>query len=300
MTYDVAIVGGGPGGLQAALTLGRARRRAVVLDAGPRRNALATHMHNFVSRDGIPPPEFRRIAREQLAEYDSIELRDVGAESIAGSRGAFGVRVGSGTIAARRVLLCTGMIDELPAIDGFGELWGHSIYQCPYCHGWEVRGRRWGYLLLPSALAHFVPFALQTRAWTTDVTVFTGGLAIPDDARTQLAAGGLRVEIAPVARLAGRAHQLESVVLADGTDVPCDALFAHPAQRHVDLVRELGVALDDDGYVKVDPMKRETSIPGIYAAGDLTTRGQAAIYAAAGGMQAAAAINVDLAMSGGR
>jgi thioredoxin reductase len=297
--FDTIIVGGGPGGLQAALTLGRARRRVLVCDAGPRRNAAATHVHNFVTRDGTPPDEFRRIAREQLAAYPEVRFADEAVEAISGSRGAFRVQLASGTVDARRIVLATGMIDEPLPIEGFRELWGRSICQCPYCHGWEARDRRWGYLALPANAAHVGPFARMLRAWTDELTVFTdGAVDVGGDVGTLLRAAGIRVETGAIVRFVGGSGGLEAVELAGGVVVPCEVMFAHPPQRQVTLVRELGLALDPEGFVAVDPMRRETSIPGIYASGDLTTRGQAAVLAAATGMQAAAAINVDLAMEG--
>ncbi|MBL9014797.1 MAG: NAD(P)/FAD-dependent oxidoreductase [Myxococcales bacterium] len=299
--FDVVIVGGGPGGLQAALTLGRARRRVLLCDSGPRRNSLAVEVHNFVTRDGTPPDDFRAIARAQLADYPSVEIADARVESITGARGAFEVHAGARTVTARRILLATGMVDELLPIDGFRELWGHAIFQCPYCHGWEVRDQRWGFLALPHGAAHLLPFALLIRAWSQAVTVFTGGAVEVDAAaRDKLAAAGVRLETAPVARLAREDQRLVAVELAGGAAVPCDVLFAQPPQRQLELVRALGLALDDEGFVAIDPMKRETSVPGIYAAGDLTTRSQAAVLAAAAGMQAAAALNVDLALDAAR
>ena len=295
--YDVVIVGGGPGGLAGALALGRARKRVLLCDAGPRRNAAATHLHNFVTRDGTPPDEFRAIGRDQLARYPNATVRDVGVDAIAGSRGAFRVGLtGGASVDARRVLLCTGMVDELLTIDGFRELWGHAIFQCPYCHGWEARDQPWGYLVVTATAGHLVPFAIQARSWTSEVTVFTNGAAIVDDARAQLEAAGIRIATPPISRLVGEHGRLEAVALGDGTTMACSALFAHPPQHQVALVRQLGVAVDDDGYVKTDPMTRETSVRGIYAAGDLTSRMQGAIMAAAASAQAAAMINLELSL----
>ena len=297
MPFDVVIAGGGPAGLSAALALGRARKRVLVCDGGPRRNAAAEQIQNFVTRDGTPPDAFRRIGREQLARYPNVTVRDVAVSSIGGSRGAFAVELPTERVEARRILLCTGMVDEMLPIPGFRELWGHSIIQCPYCHGWEVQDRRWGILALPGSVSHLAPFAMQARGWTEDVVVFQAeGTELTGEPRAQLEAAGIRSEDAPVRRLVGREGRLEAVELADGSAAPCDVLFAHPPQRQVGLVRELGVELDDDGYVRVDPMRRETSVPGIYAAGDLITRMQAAILGAAAGMHAAAMINLDLAM----
>jgi thioredoxin reductase len=295
MPYDVVIVGGGPGGLSAALALGRARKRVLLCDSGPRRNAAAEQVHNFVTRDGTPPDEFRKIGRQQLASYPNVEVRDELVASVSGARGAFQVALPGETVTARRVLLCTGMVDELLPLEGFRELWGHAIFQCPYCHGWEVRDRRWGYLARAGDPGHILAFSLMLRGWTQHVVVFTSGaLDLAQAAREQLTAAGIQLETAPVARLVAREQHLQAVELADGRAVPCDALFTHPAQHQVELIRALGVALDEDGYVRVDPMTRETSLSGVYAAGDLTTRMQSAIIAAAAGMQAAATINLEL------
>lgn len=296
MLYDVVIVGGGPGGLAAALALGRARKRVLLCDSGPRRNAAAEYIHNFITRDGTPPEEFRRIGREQLATYPNVVARDVRVDSITGVRGAFDVHLASGVVRTRRVLLCTGMIDELPPLEGLSNLWGHAIFQCPYCHGWEVQDTAWGYLIGAGDAAKMVPFALLLRGWSNDLVVFTNGaLDISADSYAQLRAAGIRIETAAVKRLIARENQLAAVELANGVTVPRDFLFTHPAQRQVDLIYALGVALDDRGYVQVDAMKCETSIPGIYAAGDLTTPGQAAIFSAANGMRAVSMINFDLA-----
>ena len=298
--YDVVIVGGGPGGLSAALALGRARKRVLLCDSGPRRNAAAEQIHNFVTRDGTPPDEFRHVGRQQLAIYPTVEIKEVRVESISGKRGAFQAALTSGTVEARRVLLCTGMVDEMLPIDGFRALWGRAIFQCPYCHGWEIRDRRWGYLARAADASHLLPFALLVRGWTRDVVVFVDSVFdVPAETRARLDTAGIRLESVPVARLIARDHRLEAVALADGTTVPCEELFVHPPQRQVDLVRAVGIALDENGFVRVDPMQRETSIPGIYAAGDLTTRMQAAIQAAAAGNQAASMINIDLAMDPG-
>jgi len=297
MVYDVVIVGGGPAGLSAALALGRARKQVLLCDAGPRRNAAAVHLYNFVSRDGTPPAEFRQVSREQLFAYPNVKLRDVSVKSISGSRGDFHVELDSTAVGARRILLATGMIDEMLPIAGFTELWGQAIFQCPYCHGWEAQDRTWGYLARPDHQGHFLLFAQQLRAWTRDVVLFMNGVVhLPEETRQTLAGAGVRVETGRVARLCAEKNQLVGVELDDGAVVPCSVLFAHPPQRQIALVQDLGVELDDDGYVRVDPAKRETSIPGIYAAGDLTTRVQGALLAAASGTQAAVFLNLELTM----
>lgn len=297
MIYDVLIIGGGPAGLSAALTLGRACKRVLLCDAGPRRNAAAQQVHNFVTRDGTPPDEFRSIARKQLRNYPRVELRDLAIESIIGSKGDFRITAGKETFSARRVLLCTGMRDEMLPVEGFRELWGQAIFQCPYCHGWEVRERPWGYLARPEHMNHFLPFTLQLRAWTETVTLFTNGeFEVPEEAHAQLQAAGVRVETGPISRLVHREAQLEAIELTGQRRVPCEVLYVHPPQTQVPLISALGLTLDEQGFVQVDPMKRETSVPGILAAGDLTTRMQAAIAAAASGMQAASMLNLELTL----
>lgn len=292
MPYDVVIAGGGPAGLSAALALGRARKSVLLCDAGARRNATAEQIHTFVTRDGTPPGEFRAVGRQQLAAYPSVEVRDEGVVSVRGARGAFQVALESGPVEARRVLLCTGLVDELLPLQGFRELWGRSIFQCPYCHGWEVQDQSWGYLARNTEALHF-PIVL--RGWTRDVTVFTSGaFDVPAEVRDRFTSAGIRIETREVARLVSRGDRLASVMLTDGTELPCDVLFAHPPQRHVDLVRALDLSLDEGGFVRVHAPTCETSISGIYAAGDLMTRMQGAILAAAYGMQAAAALNYEL------
>lgn len=298
MTYDAVIVGGGPAGLSAALALGRARKRVLLCDAGPRRNAAAERIHNVVTRDGTPPDEFRRIGREQLAAYPAVEVRDVLVDAITGEKDAFRLAIGPDDVDARRVVLCTGMIDEALPLEGFRDLWGRSLFQCPYCHGWEAQDRAWGVLTLPQHAAHILPFALQLRGWTRDVMVFTGGaVELSADVRAGLQAGGVLIESAPIARLVGADGYLVAVELAGGRRVPRDVLFVHPPQRQVPLIQALRLELDEQGFVRTDPMTRETSRPGIYAAGDLTSRMQAAIVAAGAGMQAAAMLNLELTMA---
>jgi thioredoxin reductase len=288
MLYDVVIVGGGPAGLSAALALGRARKRVLLCDAGPRRNATAEHMYNFVTRDGAVPTEFRRIGREQLARYENVEVRDVGVDEIGGVKGAFEVRLAEGNVRARRILLATGMIDELPGIDGFSALWGKSIFQCPYCHGWEVQGRRFGVI---AANPETLEFALLVRGWSGHVVGLTDGkFAIPAELRTALTRAGVALDERPIARLAGGDQPL-AVHFVAGPPLQLDALFARPPQRQVPIVQSLGLALDPAGYVQIDELRRETSRAGIYAGGDLITPVQGAVIAAAAGMLTAAKLN---------
>jgi len=302
MTYDVVIAGGGPAGLAAALTLGRSRKRVLLCDAGPRRNAAAVHMHNFVTRDGITPAEFRRIGRQQLEPYASVETREARIEDVRGTRGSFDVRLSTGSIKARRILLCTGMVDELPEIEGLGSLWGKSIFICPYCHAWEVQNRRFAYL---ATSQEKLDFALLLRGWTSDVIVLTHGrLIVPEDARARLKAGGVRVDDRPIARLvpSNDGLEMDRIEFTDGSSLERDVLFLHPPQHQIEIVTALGLALDAAGYVQLDPVTSETSVPGVYAAGDLLAPMQGALIAAASGTLTAGVLNhaltVELATEG--
>jgi thioredoxin reductase len=181
------------------------------------------------------------------------------------------------------------MVDEIPEIDGLRELWGTSVFQCPYCHGWEVQDQQFGYL---AATVEALAFPLLLRGWTTDVVALTDGkFAVSEEAAARLSAGAVRLEQRPIRRLVRSNDHLAAIEFADGDSLPCDVLFTHPRQRQVDLVRSLGLTLDDKGFVRVDETHGETSIPGIYAAGDLVTPAQGAIIAAASGTRTAALLN---------
>ena len=228
-------------------------------------------------------------------------MRDVAIEEIRGERGAFEVRLTARQEQARRVLLCTGMIDELPDLDGFTALWGTSIFQCPYCHGWEAQDRRFAYL---AEKVETLDFALLLRGWSGDVVALTDGrYDVPTPVRQRLESAGVPIDERRISRLSSKDGRLEHVEFVEGGPLRRDVLFAQPAQRQVDVVRSLALALDPAGLVQVDEMSRETSTPGIYAAGDLVMRPQGAILAAASGMLAAARLNqaltAELATSGG-
>jgi thioredoxin reductase len=301
--FDVVIVGGGPAGLSAALMLGRALKKVLLCDSGPPRNAAAEHVHGFLTRDGTPPGELRRIGREQLRPY-AVDVRGVRVQRIEPRASGFEVTLdGDEKVRTRRVLLATGLVDVLPDLPGYRELWGRSIFQCPYCHGWEVRGRPWGVLATsPMLLDH----AIFLTGWSPDMVAFTDGrFDVPSELRHRLDRAGVRLEERRIRRLipgsdegANGVH-LRAVELEDGTRVAREVLFAAPPQRQVELVQRLGLALDEQGFVLVNE-HRETSVPGIHAAGDLTTRLQGALVGAAAGVFAAAmmnhALNMELAL----
>lgn len=295
MIEDFLVVGGGPAGLAAALSIGRARRSTCLIDGGSPRNAAATHLHNFVTRDGTPPAEFRAAGRAQLARYPNVRLVDGLVHGITGEKDRFVAETSAGSVTCRRVLLTLGMIDLPLPIPGYAELWGTSIFQCPYCHGWEHGDEPFGVLATSLPLVDWSPFL---TSWSRDVIVFTGGaFEVPRETKTRLQAKGVALEERPVASLRGEGGKLAEIVLADDVRIARSVLFARPPQRQATLVTSLGLALDEGGYVALNERK-ETSVPGIYAAGDLSTQMQGAIMAAAGGVMAAAMATHELVLAG--
>jgi thioredoxin reductase len=284
-TYDVAIVGGGPAGLSAALVLGRAKRRVVVVDAGAPRNAPAAHMQGFLSRDGTSPAGLLQTARAEVRRYGVEIIEDRVVDATAG----FALRLASGrTVKARRVLLATGAVDDLPDVVGARERWGRDLLHCPYCHGWEVRDR-------PIGVLGSVQHAHLLRQWSDDVMLFTHTYAVTPGERATLDARGITVVDGSVERLVVTDDRLRAVKLADGRSVRRDALFIRPALRaHADGPEAaLGCELLAGGLVRVDPDGR-TSVPGVWAAGNAANPRAQVITAAGEGSAVAIAINTEL------
>ena len=287
--YDVVVAGGGAAGLSAALVLGRARRRVAVVDAGTPRNAPAAHMHGFLSRDGLPPAELLELARAEVRGY-GVEIVD---DRVLDVSPGFTLRLaGSRTLTARRLLVATGAVDELPEIPGARERWGRDFLHCPYCHGWEVRDEPIGVL---GVGAGSVEHALLLRQWSDDVVFFAHTEAVTDADRAALTARGIELVEGPVARLSVADDRLEAVELADGRAVPRAAVFIRPALHPRDdgLLESLGCELDEWGFARVDATGR-TSVGGVWAAGNVCNPRAQVITAAGEGSAAAIAINADL------
>jgi thioredoxin reductase len=286
---DVAIVGGGAAGLSAALVLGRARRRVVVIDAGAPRNAPAEHMQGFLSRDGMPPSELLRIARDEVRGY-GVEIVE---DFVIDAGPEFVLRLGSGrTIEARHVLLATGAVDQLPDIDGARERWGRDFLHCPYCHGWEVRDQPLGVLGTgPGSVDH----AQLLRQWSEDVTLFSHVLELSEDERSALAARGVAIVDGVVKRFVIVDDHLQAVELADGRTFPRAAIFIRPTLRPHEggLAAALGCELLEDGLLRVDAAG-QTSVPGVWAAGNAANAKAQVISAAGEGAAVAIAINTTL------
>jgi thioredoxin reductase len=290
--YDVVVIGGGAAGLSAALVLGRARRRVTVIDAGAPRNAPAEHMQGYLSRDGMPPRDLVAVGRAEVAGY-GVEVVDGKVDHLEPSSGTETVvhLAGGPALRARRVLVATGLRDELPDIPGLWKRWGKDVLHCPYCHGYEVRDQPIGVLgSQPGSVHH----ALLLGQWSNDVVFFPHTLELTPADREKLIARGVTLTEGRIKRLAMTDDRLHGVELATGQVVSRDAIFV--ATRMVpndELLRDLGCATGDNGWIAVDPTGR-TSHPGVWAVGNVTDQRAQVITAASAGSVAAIAINHDL------
>lgn len=289
--YDVAVVGGGAAGLSAALVLTRARRRVVVIDAGEPRNAPAAHMQGFLSRDGLRPAELLAIGRSEVAGYGGHLLDGVVVDAHALDEG-FELTLSDGrAVTARRVLVTTGLSDELPDLPGVRERWGKDLLHCPYCHGYEVRDQPLGVL---GGTAESVSHALLLRQWSDDVVFFSHGSSPTDVEREQLAARAIRVVEGPVRRLVVKDDRLTGVELEDGHVVRRSAVFVRPGLvPNGALLAALGCTVNEQGWGVTDATGL-TSIPGVWAAGNASNPRAQVVTAAGEGSAAAITINADL------
>ncbi|MFH8403447.1 NAD(P)/FAD-dependent oxidoreductase [Streptomyces sp. NPDC018019] len=306
--YDVVVIGGGAAGLAGALVLGRARREVLVVDAGRPRNAPAVASHSYLTRDGVPPAELLAAGRAEVAGYGGEVVADeaVAAEPV--GEGWFRVTLGSGkTVAARRLLVASGLVDELPGVPGLAERWGRDVLHCPYCHGYEVRDQAIGVLSTgPMAVRQ----ALLWRQWSDDVRLFLHtGPEPTDEQYEQLAARGVAVVDGEVSGLetAGRAgagdDRMSGVRLADGSVVPCQALVVAPRfDVRSKVIESLGLVVAEQAteggavlgnYVAAAP-GGATRVPGVWVAGNVADPMAKVSGAAAMGVHAAAEINFDL------
>jgi thioredoxin reductase len=287
--FDVAIVGGGPAGLAAALVLGRMRRRVVVFDADDPAHAVSEGVHGFFGHDGIRPLELRRLGREQLRPYASIDVRMVAVDAVRAIPGGFAVVAGETTTEAGVLLMCTGARYEPPPLAGAAEFWARGVYDCPYCHGWEVRDRPLAVYGIDAAA-----YAFLLSSLSSDVVLLTDGDALAPGEAVVLRAAGVSIRDDAVARLEGEQGTLARVVFADGSTADCAGLFLMPSLIRSSLAAGLGCELDASGAVTADEDGR-TSVAGVFAAGDAVAGKKAVVIAAAAGSRAAYAINAALA-----
>ena len=288
------IVGAGPAGMSAALVLGRCRRSVLVCDTGNPRNAASHALHGYLTRDGIDPKEFRTIGRGELERYDTVELRSVGVTAAQCKPDArFEVTLADHQIVrSRKLLIATGVCDNLPEIDGIRELYGRSVFHCPYCDGWEVRDQP---IAIYGRGARGLGLSLELTTWSRDLVLCTDGPSeITDDDRARLERNGIALREARVAAMRGRDGILERIIFENGDELPRRALFFTAGQsQRSKLAMDLGCEINEKGTVRTGKYEM-THLPGLFVAGDASRAVQWVIVAAAEGAEAAFAINTDL------
>jgi len=295
MDHDVIIIGGSFAGLSAAMQLARARRDVLVLDTGAPRNRFAASSHGFPGQDGRAPAEIAAALRAELGMYQTVQFRDVAAAAVARHDGGFRISlVGRPDITSRRLVLAYGVRDTLPDLPGIAERWGSGVLHCPYCHGYELNQQPVGVLTRNEMAMHQ---ALLLPDWGP-TTLFTQGRFTPTpEQRQALDARGVRLEEVPIAALVGPAPALEAVRLSDGREIPMAGLFIAPQTTPAsDLAASLGCETKDGPtgpYIAVDAMQT-TSVPGVFAAGDLANPMANATLAAAAGVMAGTAAHRSL------
>lgn len=291
--YDVIIIGGSYAGLAAAMGLGRALRQVLVIDSGKPCNRQTPFSHNFLTRDGIAPGDIAALAREQVAQYPGINFYNGLATDAAKTEMGFVVTVQDGEIfAADKLIIATGIKDLLPPIEGLEACWGISVLHCPYCHGYEVKNQATAILGNGDPAFEFTRLIYN---WTKDLTLLTNGASTLSSLQLQqLQAHNIRVETRAIARLEHVNGQLKKLVFTDGAQLAVDALYApSPFEQASDLATRLGCAFTPEGYIQADALQK-TSVKGVYACGDATTRIRTVANAVAQGTTTAIMLNKEL------
>jgi len=291
---DCVIVGGGPAGLSAALVLGRSRRSVILIDDNRPRNAVTHASHGYLTRDGIQPGEFRRIAHEEVFKYPSVEHRQAEVTNIFNQVDGFEIVMKTGErIRAKKLIMATGLKEVFPVIDGLHDFYGKSLFNCPYCDAWEWRDR-------PIVLLTEEPVALHMAIllynWSQDLIVCTNGKPLlSENERMKLETKNIQVIETPVVAFEGQNGLLEQIVLSDGRRINRSVGFVIPKwQPKIDFSKQLGYAVTEFGGIVTDAMGRST-ISGLYAAGDAAyVRPSQLIYAASDGYKTGVTVNMDL------
>ncbi|MEI6946308.1 NAD(P)/FAD-dependent oxidoreductase [Paraflavisolibacter sp. H34] len=291
--YDVIIVGGGPAGLNAAVVLGRCRRRVLVFDSRQYRNQASQGMHNYLTRDGILPLEFIRTCQSELKKYGVELLHKKVRNGKKNSDGLFVVRDENETLYySKKLLIATGLTDNVPEITGFRELYGKSIFHCPYCDGWEVQDKKLGVYAREKDGSEL---SKMLKGWSSDVTLFTdGNRRMKPSIREELEACGVEVVTLPIDRVEGTGGQLEKIVFKNGREHPCDALFfVNGYRQHCDLVDVFNCEITKKGVVRTNRFQ-QTTTAGLFVAGDADKDMHFVVVAAAEGAKAGTIINREL------
>lgn len=291
--FEVIIIGGSYAGLSAAMSLGRALRKGLVIDSGQPCNRQTPHSHNFLTQDGQKPAEIANIALAQLAQYETVQIHKGLAMHAAKTDNGFVVNTQAGdTFYAKKLIFATGIKDTMPAIKGFAECWGISVIHCPYCHGYEVRGKKTGILANGEAAAHY---AQLINNWTKDLTVFTNGEStLTTEQHDKLKSHGIGLVEKTIDSIVHSNGQIEKIVFNDGSEQPLDALYSRPAfVQHSAIPEGLGCELTEQGLIKVDGFQK-TNVAGVFACGDNSSPMRSVAMAVASGSMTGAMVNHEL------
>nr|WP_313810044.1 NAD(P)/FAD-dependent oxidoreductase [Allomuricauda sp.] len=269
--FDVIIVGGSYSGLSAAMALGRALKKVLIIDSGKPCNQQTPHSHNFLTQDGVPPHEIAQLGRSQVEQYNTVQFFDGLATE--GRRIADGFEITTSTVerfTAKKLIFATGIKDIMPPIEGFSDCWGISILHCPYCHGYEVRGVKTGVLAHGEEAFEFAKFLTN---WTKDLTLYTNGKSnLSPEQIQQLNNLNINVVEKEIQKVEHEEGYLKQLRFSDGSSAVITALYAHiPFEQHCDIPVSLGAEIDENGYITVDGMQK-TTVDGVYACGDNVTR----------------------------
>lgn len=291
--FDVIIIGGSYSGLAAGMALGRSLRRVLIIDSGEPCNRQTPHSHNFLTQDGNAPQAIAAIARRQVEAYDSVQFLNGQATKGLKGNGGFEITVASGnTFRAKKLIFATGIRDIMPEIPGFSECWGISVIHCPYCHGYEVRHKKTGILMNSE---HSFEFAGMIRHWTSDLALYTNGpSALSPEQAGKLKAKNISIVEKEIERIEHQDGHLKQLMFKDGSAAALDALYGpRPFELHCRIPETLGCELSEEGYVKVDGFQK-TSVQGVFACGDATTRMRTIAGAVAAGAAAGMMLNKEL------
>lgn len=287
--YDVTVVGGSYAGLAAALQLARARRRVLVIDAGERRNQPASGAHGFLGQDGVPPGEIAAKGRAEVVAYPTVEWQDARAHAARKGANGFVVTTDTHEYRSKRLILATGVSDDLPAIPGLSERWGRSVFHCPYCHGYELERGRIGVLATNELSKHFVVLAAEWGGPGQTTYFVDDAVSISDDERAHFEAKGIRLERERVVSIAGEQPRVEVQLRGDRV-IELDGLFVGTSMRiKSPFVEQLGLELEAGpagSFYKTDVMTKETSLPGVFACGDAALAMGSVSFAVADGARA--------------
>lgn len=293
MHFDVIIVGGSYSGLAAGMSLGRALRQVLIIDDGKPCNRQTPHSHNFLTRDGQTPLEIAAIAREQVEKYDTVRFFHGLATKGTKTENGFEIQTASGeTFGATKLIFATGIRDMMPDLSGYAQCWGISVLHCPYCHGYEVRNERTGIL---GNGEYAFEFSSLISNWTSDLTLFTNGWAtLTREQTTKIESHHIKIIETEIEKLEHTDGHLQRIIFKDGTSTPVKALYARsPFEQHCSIPETLGCELTDEGYIRTDAFQK-TTVPGVFACGDNTTRIRTVANAVAMGTSAGMMANKEI------